>query len=304
MFLFWGGIVTIVANASKWTLFGVKIDLLLFCRSRWSEFYFAKKYICHFAVSGGLLGGFARQLALRDGRISCAEVFSIIIFIFSETWSQGCCLGLLGCFTGMASLLEVVTLIWVRSLCSWKITTFSLFFAFQKPKSLLQGSVVVFSSWPNWTSEDMTSPDYCMETPMLFAFVLQIVRWVGGTLIFKLSDGRNYFQGFDRDLHHPWLFCLLLGMLQGAISTHISNHGSTLKIWMHECFEFTLKSHPFLSKPMLNLISRWSGIKMVFLACPCCHGTGSSRAGAFEDPIYSFSDQLHSFENQIFHVWW
>merc|ERR1719433_2325176 len=34
MFLFWGGIVTIVANAS------------------------------------GLLGGFARQLALRDGRIS------------------------------------------------------------------------------------------------------------------------------------------------------------------------------------------------------------------------------------------
>ena len=42
----------------------------------------------------------------------------------------------------------------------------------------IQGSVVVFGSWPNWTSEDMTSADYCMETPMLFAFVLQIVRWV------------------------------------------------------------------------------------------------------------------------------
>ena len=42
----------------------------------------------------------------------------------------------------------------------------------------LQGSVVVFGSWPNWTSEDMTSADYCMDTPMLFAFVLQIVRWV------------------------------------------------------------------------------------------------------------------------------
>ena len=42
----------------------------------------------------------------------------------------------------------------------------------------LQGSVVVFSSWPNWTSTDMTSADYCMDTPMLFAFILQIIRWV------------------------------------------------------------------------------------------------------------------------------
>ena len=41
-----------------------------------------------------------------------------------------------------------------------------------------QGSVVVFGSWPNWTKEDMTSEDYCKATPMLFAFVLQIVRWV------------------------------------------------------------------------------------------------------------------------------
>ena len=121
-------------------------------------------------------------------------------------------------------------------------TAFHIICLLAKPKSLLQGSVVVFSSWPNWTSEDVTSPDYCMETPMLFAFVLQIVRWVSATLIFKVSDGRNYFQGFDRDLHHPWLFCLLLGMLQGAIWTHICNHGLTLMSWMN-----------FLSSPS-NLI--------------------------------------------------
>lgn len=99
-FLFWGGLVTLVANVL------------------------------------GLLGGCSRQLALRDGRISCGE---------------SCCLGLLGCLGGMAGLLDFVTLIW--------------------------GSVVVFGSWPNWTEDDMTSEDYCKATPMLFAFVLQIVRW-------------------------------------------------------------------------------------------------------------------------------
>ena len=95
MFLFWGGIVTIVANASKW------IDIFDFVLS------------CRFP--GGLLGGFARQLALRDGRISCAEVFTCFYIFWTLISSQGCCLGLLGCFTGMASLLEVVTLIWVGS---------------------------------------------------------------------------------------------------------------------------------------------------------------------------------------------
>ena len=68
--------------------------------------------------------------------------------------------------------------------------------ACQTPKSWLQGSVVVFSSWPNWTSEDMTSPDYCMETPMLFAFVLQIVRWVSGTLIDQGIRWKTLFPRF------------------------------------------------------------------------------------------------------------
>ena len=69
-----------------------------------NDFYFTQKYIyCYFAAPGGLnsisrrnmnllfcqypgglLGGFARQLALRDGRISCAEVFAIQIFTFSQ----------------------------------------------------------------------------------------------------------------------------------------------------------------------------------------------------------------------------
>ena len=43
---------------------------------------------------------------------------------------------------------------------------------------VLQGSVVVFSSWPNWTSTDMMSKDYCKDTPMMFAFVLLLVSWV------------------------------------------------------------------------------------------------------------------------------
>ena len=41
-----------------------------------------------------------------------------------------------------------------------------------------QGSVVVFGSWPDWTSEDVTSQDYCKDLPMHFAFGILVTAWV------------------------------------------------------------------------------------------------------------------------------
>ena len=49
---------------------------------------------------------------------------------------------------------------------------------------LFQGSVVVFGSWPNWTSTNLLSEDYCKETPMMFAFVLLLISWVCFVIIY------------------------------------------------------------------------------------------------------------------------
>ena len=43
---------------------------------------------------------------------------------------------------------------------------------------LIWGSVVVFSSWPDWTATDLTSEDYCKELPMHFAFGILVTAWV------------------------------------------------------------------------------------------------------------------------------
>jgi len=40
------------------------------------------------------------------------------------------------------------------------------------------GSVVVFSNYASWSYTDTTSPSYCAHTPMLFAFVLLLVKWL------------------------------------------------------------------------------------------------------------------------------
>jgi hypothetical protein len=86
------------------------------------------------------------MLPSRDGRISCAE---------------SCCIGCLGILTGAAGIFDVTTLIWVRR-------------GGNQLARLFQGSVVVFGSWPNWTSDDESSEDYCKATPMMFAFILQV----------------------------------------------------------------------------------------------------------------------------------
>ena len=38
--------------------------------------------------------------------------------------------------------------------------------------------MVVFGSWPDWTSEDITSEDYCKDLPMQFAFGILVTAWV------------------------------------------------------------------------------------------------------------------------------
>jgi len=40
------------------------------------------------------------------------------------------------------------------------------------------GSVLVFSNYASWSYTDTTSPSYCAHTPMLFAFVLLLVKWL------------------------------------------------------------------------------------------------------------------------------
>jgi len=84
-----------------------------------------------------LVGGCARQLAMKDGKI---------------TASENCGLCVLGLLTGVLGITYLVILIW--------------------------GSVVVFSSWPDWTATDLTSEDYCKELPMHFAFGILVTAWV------------------------------------------------------------------------------------------------------------------------------
>jgi len=84
-----------------------------------------------------LVGGCARQLAMKDGKI---------------TSSENCGLCLLGLLSGVLGITYLVILIW--------------------------GSVVVFGSWPDWTSEDPTNLDYCKDLPMKFAFGILVTAWI------------------------------------------------------------------------------------------------------------------------------
>eukprot|EP00090_Calanus_glacialis_P012123 TRINITY_DN20570_c0_g1_i1.p1 TRINITY_DN20570_c0_g1~~TRINITY_DN20570_c0_g1_i1.p1 ORF type:complete len:200 (-),score=35.44 TRINITY_DN20570_c0_g1_i1:141-689(-) len=65
---------------------------------------------------------------------------------------ENCGLCVLGLLSGVLGIAALVTLIW--------------------------GSVVVFGSWADWTSTDLTNQHFCKETPMMFAFVLLLINWV------------------------------------------------------------------------------------------------------------------------------
>jgi len=42
---------------------------------------------------------------------------------------------------------------------------------------LIWGSVTVFGSYAEWTAENAESPNYCPQTPFMFAFVWLIISW-------------------------------------------------------------------------------------------------------------------------------
>lgn len=49
-----------------------------------------------------------------------------------------------------------------------------------EPCTLIWGSTVVFGAWAEWTYDESYAGDanYCPYTPMMFAFVLLILKWV------------------------------------------------------------------------------------------------------------------------------
>ena len=53
---------------------------------------------------------------------------------------------------------------------------------------LIYGSVVVFGAWSKWTHDikDKNSKNYCDYTPMMFAFIILIVKWVFYPCIFVI----------------------------------------------------------------------------------------------------------------------
>eukprot|EP00091_Calanus_sinicus_P020005 TRINITY_DN5256_c0_g1_i5.p1 TRINITY_DN5256_c0_g1~~TRINITY_DN5256_c0_g1_i5.p1 ORF type:complete len:211 (-),score=52.78 TRINITY_DN5256_c0_g1_i5:249-881(-) len=90
-----------------------------------------------------VLSRVAQYLAERDGHISCGEA---------------CGLALLKFGSGIMAIADLVILIW--------------------------GSVVVFGAWAHWTDDyeeyvqDINKMNYCAYEPMMYAFVILILKWV------------------------------------------------------------------------------------------------------------------------------
>jgi len=80
---------------------------------------------------------------MQDGKISCGEA---------------CGLGILKFGSGCMAVADIVILIW--------------------------GSVVVFGAWASWTDDydeyvaDPENKNYCAYEPMMYAFVILIIKWV------------------------------------------------------------------------------------------------------------------------------
>jgi len=90
-----------------------------------------------------LLGEVSSHLANKDGKVTCAE---------------GCGLCFLKVLSALMGVVDTCLLIW--------------------------GSVVVLGSWSSWTDnyeeyqQDPTKYNYCAHTPMKFAFVILVLKWV------------------------------------------------------------------------------------------------------------------------------
>jgi len=90
-----------------------------------------------------VLGEISSYLAAKDGEVTCGERCGLLFLKF------------LGALMG---IVDTCLLIW--------------------------GSVVVLGSWSTWTDDitkynaDPTNLNYCAATPMKFAFVLLVLKWV------------------------------------------------------------------------------------------------------------------------------
>ena len=91
---------------------------------------------------------------------------------------------LLGLLTGVLGIGVLVILIWVPPPSPPPISPLNHLYIYQ-------GSVVVFGSWPDWTSEDVTSEDYCKELPMHFAFGILVTAWVSIQWLYIISMNEN-----------------------------------------------------------------------------------------------------------------
>ena len=79
-------------------------------------------------------------------------------------------LWILGITSSTIVICEVVVIIWVFiDVCC---QLFKLFIINMK------GSVVVFTTYSSWTYSDPESEYYCHKTPMLFAFILLLIKWL------------------------------------------------------------------------------------------------------------------------------
>merc|ERR1712150_266887 len=86
---------------------------------------------------------FYKKCAERDGKIDCGEKVGMAVNKMSS---------------GVMTLVDFVMLIW--------------------------GSVVVFGAWSTWTDnweeyqENLDEMNYCMNQPMMTAFVLLLIKWI------------------------------------------------------------------------------------------------------------------------------
>jgi hypothetical protein len=78
------------------------------------------------------------------------------------------------------AIADLVILIWVSKLY------FSLM-GLQMLRTDSYGSVVVFGAWASWTDDyeeyvaDTENKNYCAYEPMMYAFVILIIKWVGNS---------------------------------------------------------------------------------------------------------------------------
>ena len=79
----------------------------------------------------------------------------------------------------------------------------------------MQGSVVVFGSWGSWTYDyqefltDKEVLNYCAYTPMMFAFIILLIKWVREAFKKKNYETLDMWQKGGRGQQRRQTFYLL-----------------------------------------------------------------------------------------------